>query len=295
MHLLDSPSSLRDWLADAPRPLALVPTMGALHDGHLALIDRAREPEATHDRPARAVVVSVFVNPTQFGPDEDFDRYPRDLERDLALLRGRSVDAVFTPTADQLYPPGRPEVAIDLPELTAPLEGEHRPGHFAGVCRVCLKLFNLAQPDYAVFGEKDYQQLAVMRAMVADLDLPMSIVGCPTIREPDGLAMSSRNRYLTDDRHAEALGVSRALSAARKAWLANPTLTPSAIERRMADTLIEHRLEIDYAVARHPDTLHPLPSDQPARDDARLLIAVTCGATRLIDNAPLSAAPSTAD
>ncbi|MEM6755847.1 MAG: pantoate--beta-alanine ligase [Planctomycetota bacterium] len=286
MHLLDSPSSLRDWLADAPRPLALVPTMGALHDGHLALIDRARDPEATHDRPARAVVVSVFVNPTQFGPGEDFDRYPRDLERDLALLSKRSVDAVFTPTADQLYPPGRPEVAIDLPELTAPLEGEHRPGHFAGVCRVCLKLFNLAQPDYAVFGEKDYQQLAVMRAMVADLDLPMTILACPTVREPNGVAMSSRNRYLSTVHRSHARGLSRALAAAQKAH-AHGNTDPVALEHAMQVVLTAHHLDIDYAVVRHAETLQPLDADASAPPDARLILAAHAGKTRLIDNAAL--------
>ncbi|MEM6757744.1 MAG: pantoate--beta-alanine ligase [Planctomycetota bacterium] len=288
MHLLDSPSSLRDWLADAPRPLALVPTMGALHDGHLALIDRARDPEATHGRPARAVVVSVFVNPTQFGPGEDFDRYPRDLERDLALLSKRGVDAVFTPNADQLYPHGRPGVAIDLPDLTTTLEGEHRPGHFAGVCRVCLKLFNLAQPDYAVFGEKDYQQLAVMRAMVADLDLPMSIVGCPTIREPDGLAMSSRNRFLNDNQRANALGLSLAIERARQLFAKGDILHPEPLAQEMHRVLVDHSLKVDYAVVRHPTTLRPLDPDSPALPDARLILAAHSGQTRLIDNAPLS-------
>jgi pantoate--beta-alanine ligase len=288
MHRLPSPADLRDWLPDAPRPLALVPTMGALHAGHLALIDRARQPDATPDGPARAVVVSIFVNPTQFAPHEDLDRYPRPLDNDLALLADRGVDAVFRPTADQLYPPGRPAVAIDVPDLARPLEGEHRPTHFAGVCRVCLKLFHLTQPDLAVFGEKDYQQLAVIRAMVADLDLPLRIVPCPTVREPDGLAMSSRNRYLNEQQRQHALGLSRALAAAQHAH-AHGTTDPARLEALMHDTLADHRLVPDYAAVRHAHTLQPLAA--PLRPDdtpARLLIAARCGDTRLIDNAGLT-------
>ncbi|MEM0913242.1 MAG: pantoate--beta-alanine ligase [Planctomycetota bacterium] len=287
MRLLDSPASLRDWLITAPRPLALVPTMGALHEGHLALVDRARDAATTHGRPAVSIVVSIFVNPTQFGPGEDFDRYPRNLDADLALLADRGVDAVFTPTADQLYPTGRPEVAIDVPELATTLEGEHRPGHFAGVCRVCLKLFNLAQPDYAVFGEKDYQQLAVIRAMVADLDLPMTVVPCPTVREPSGLAMSSRNRYLSDDERPRAIGLTAAIQRARTLFAAGDITHPGQLTDEMHRVLTDHQLDIDYAAVRDPLTLRPLDPDAPADPAARLLIAAHCGATRLIDNAAL--------
>jgi len=293
---LKSPAALRDWLKTAPRPLALVPTMGALHAGHLALIDHARQPpsrlgaqrpvgcsEAPAPSPAQSVLVSIFVNPIQFAPAEDFDRYPRPLDDDLAKLADKHVDAVFLPTVDQLYPPDRPAVEINVPDLAHLLEGEVRPTHFAGVCRVCLKLFNLAQPDLAVFGEKDYQQLAVIRAMVADLDLPMTVLAGPTHREPDGLAMSSRNAYLSDTDRQNALGLSRAIAAAQQACTQGTT-DPATLENVMHDVLVKHDLKPDYAVVRDPHTLQPITStDQPAR----LLVAATCGTTRLIDNAPL--------
>ncbi|MEM6332248.1 MAG: pantoate--beta-alanine ligase [Planctomycetota bacterium] len=284
MISLPSPAHLRDWLKTAPRPLALVPTMGALHEGHLALIDHARNASPAPE----SVIVSIFVNPAQFGPNEDLNRYPRPLEDDLAKLADRNVDAVFLPTADQLYPPGRPAVAIDVPELAAPLEGRHRPGHFAGVCRVCLKLFNLTQPDTAVFGEKDYQQLAVIRAMVADLDLPLRILAAPTVRSDQGLALSSRNQYLSDTQRQQAIGLSRALAATQQAFANDPALTPPQLEQRMHAALIEHHLTTDYAAARDPHTLQPLPTNEPAPANTRLLIAAHCGQTRLIDNAPLA-------
>jgi len=285
MQRLHSPHALRDWLRTVPRPLALVPTMGALHAGHLGLVDRARQADATPDGPARSVLVSIFVNPVQFAPAEDFDRYPRPLDNDLAKLADKRVDAVFLPAVDQLYPPDRPAVEINVPDLAHLLEGAIRPTHFAGVCRVCLKLFHLAQPDTAVFGEKDYQQLAVIRAMAADLDLPMSVLAGPTHREPDGLAMSSRNAYLAPDDRRNALGLSRALAAAQQAH-ADGATDPAALESIMHDVLTDHDLAPDYAVVRHPDTLRPIPSTDAY--PARLLVAARCGATRLIDNASLT-------
>ncbi|GIW77426.1 MAG: hypothetical protein KatS3mg104_2489 [Phycisphaerae bacterium] len=178
--------------------LGFVPTMGALHEGHLSLVRIAKQY-------ARQVAVSIFVNPTQFGPREDFSKYPRPIEQDLDACRRAGVDLVFHPSPEQMYRPGLPQVVIDLPELTQPLEGRHRPGHFQGVCQVVAKLFNLMQPQYAIFGQKDFQQLRVIQAMTEALNFPITIVPGPTVRDPDGLAMSSRNQYLSPDERAPCL------------------------------------------------------------------------------------------
>ena len=190
-------------------PLALVPTMGALHAGHLSLVEIARQK-------AHAVAVSIFVNPTQFGRGEDFTRYPRPIDSDLEKCQAAGVDWVFNPSAAEMYPENSPAVTIDLPLLDSLLEGKHRPGHFRGVCQVVAKLFNIIQPTIACFGQKDFQQLRVLSAMVEALDFPVEMVACPTLRDPDGLAMSSRNQYLSAIDRQKALSISKTLFAAQE-------------------------------------------------------------------------------
>src|SRR5690349_14558450 len=198
----------RDERARLAGKLALVPTMGALHAGHLSLIRQAKN-RADH------IAVSIFVNPTQFGPREDFNKYPRPIEDDLAKCEQAGVEMVFQPTVEEMYPPGQPQIVVDLPELTNVLEGKHRPGHFKGVCQICAKLFNIVQPQMACFGQKDFQQFRVISAMVEALNWPIEVIGCPTIRESDGIAMSSRNQYLSKDERERALAISRALFLAQ--------------------------------------------------------------------------------
>lgn len=262
--------------AEALRPFwggSFVPTMGALHAGHAALIRRAAEAGGP-------VVVSVFVNPTQFGPTEDFSRYPRTLDADIEVALEAGADVVFAPESDVIYPPG---VAIDTPPLpsvaTEPgLEDAHRPGHFTGVCQVVSRLFDLARPNYAIFGEKDFQQLRVIEAMVAAHEMRwpgLLILAHPTVREPDGLALSSRNRYLRPEQRDRALGLSRALRVAHAAQ------RPETAETLMRETLEAHGLTIDYADVRDARTLLPVDSlEQPAR----ALIAARLDEVRLIDN-----------
>ena len=208
MHILNTLDELRDYRRGLTGTLGFVPTMGALHEGHLSLVDAAKEY-------ADRAMVSVFVNPTQFGPNEDLARYPRPFEADVALCEARGVDAIFAPTPDVMYPADAVDVSIDVPALTNVLEGELRPGHFAGVCRVVAKLLILAMADVAIFGRKDYQQLQVIQAMAEDLFLPTRIIAAPTKREPDGLAMSSRNRYLEGEQRRHAIGLHKALLAAK--------------------------------------------------------------------------------
>ncbi|MHC4428179.1 MAG: pantoate--beta-alanine ligase [Planctomycetota bacterium] len=260
---------------------ALVPTMGALHEGHLALVRHARRSGVS------PVVVTIFVNPTQFGPGEDLDRYPRSLEADLAACRAEDADVVFCPPVEVVYPPGGEIAPPALPRvaLRPALEDAHRPGHFAGVCQVVARLFDLTRPAVAVFGEKDYQQLLVIRAMVAadpDRFGALRIAALATVREPDGLAMSSRNRYLAAEDRSRALGLVRALEAARTSWAQEAD--PDAAERVMRDTLAAARLDVDYAVVRDAETLEPL--DDPTRP-ARGLVAARLGDVRLIDNRAL--------
>src|SRR5438094_368111 len=211
MERIDTISALRSFLGVmhvSEYWIGLVPTMGALHDGHRSLIRRAREENDT-------VVVSIFVNPTQFGPGEDFAKYPRDLERDANLSREMEVDALFTPSVEEMYPNG-PPVTVDVPDLARRWEGEFRPGHFRGVATVCVKLFNIVQPTRAYFGQKDYQQLRVIQRMVDDLHIPTEIVPVPSLREPDGLALSSRNVYLNPEQRRAATVLYRALRAAQE-------------------------------------------------------------------------------
>ncbi len=252
--------------------VGLVPTMGYLHEGHLALVRRAREL-------AEFVVVSIFVNPTQFGPNEDFERYPRDWERDSDLCRRAGVDLVFAPPVDELYPAGA-QTWVSVEDLSGPLCGGSRPGHFRGVATVVSKLFHAVEPDVAVFGEKDYQQLQVIRRMARDLLMPVRVEGVPIVREEDGLALSSRNVYLTGGQRVQALALSRALARAQD--------LVSAGEERVAPILDEVRrvlegagVRVEYAEIRHTETLAPVESVRPR---AVLALAGVVGATRLIDN-----------
>lgn len=253
--------------------LALVPTMGALHAGHVSLINVAKQ-HAPH------VAVSIFVNPTQFGPREDFSKYPRPIEADLAKCQAAGVALVFNPTPEEMYRPGLIDISIDLPQLTSTLEGAKRPGHFKGVCQVVAKLFNLFAPNVACFGQKDYQQLRIITAMVEALDFPIQIVPCPTLREPDGLAMSSRNVYLSPDERQRALSISRALRSAEE-QVKSGYRSAARLITTMQHTLLEQHLLVDYVAAVDPLTFKPV---QDVTGPTLLAIAARCGNTRLIDN-----------
>lgn len=274
-------AELADLLAPARRQgleVGFVPTMGALHPGHASLMRVARE--RVGDGP---VVVSVFVNPMQFAPGEDLDRYPRTLPEDLEVCAGAGVDIVFAPTVDEVYPGGEPQVTVEPGPLATILEGRSRPTHFRGVLVVVAKLFGLVRPDVAVFGQKDYQQLALIRRMAADLCLGVEVVGAETVREPDGLALSSRNRYLDAEQRVEAVTLSRALLAAQEA--ASRGVAP-ALDAARAELRTAKIVDVDYLVVTTPE-LGDLPSDPPPGTEARILIAARVGATRLIDNLPL--------
>ena len=259
--------------------LALVPTMGALHGGHMSLMAEARK-RAAH------VAVSIFVNPTQFGPKEDFTRYPRPVEADLVKCRSAGVDLVFNPSVEAMYPAGQVDVIVDLPQITGMLEGKHRPGHFKGVCQIVSKLFNIIKPDFACFGQKDFQQLRVITAMVEALNLPIQIVGCPTMRENDGLALSSRNQYLSVDERQRALAIPRALQAAQeevKQGIVQTNRLVATVQKILLDVgnLGKIPVSIDYVAAVDPLTLKPADLlDRPIV----LAIAARVGLTRLIDN-----------
>jgi len=254
--------------------VGLVPTMGFLHEGHLSLIDVARA------RGAEFVVVTVFVNPRQFGPREDFGRYPRDEARDRELLESRKVDLLFLPSVEEMYPPAAVTM-VTLSGVARPLEGERRPGHFDGVATVLLKLFNIVQPDLAVFGRKDAQQCAVIERMVRDLDVPVRLVFGETVREPDGLAMSSRNSYLSAEERAKAPALHRALRAGQEA-ITHGIRDVVSIELLMQKMIAETPgIGVDYLVVVDPETFLP-PSD--FKRDVLLAGAVKIGSTRLIDN-----------
>lgn len=256
--------------------IALVPTMGFLHEGHLRLVDAARAK-------ADFVVMSLFVNPTQFGPHEDFEKYPRNLEKDSALAAGRGVDLLFTPVASEMYPAGH-QTSIVVTELTRGLCSASRPGHFRGVATVVAKLFLIAQPDAAVFGEKDYQQLQVIRRMVKDLQFPVEVVGVPTVREADGLAMSSRNSYLSPEARRQAAQLHAALSRAQE-LLAEGERSGALLKAEAVKTLQEiPDIRIEYVEVVDADDLQTLETvDRPGR----LMLAVHLHGTRLIDNASL--------
>lgn len=261
----------------ARRPAALVPTMGYLHEGHLSLIDEARR------HGAESVVVSIFVNPRQFGPNEDFGRYPRDETRDVALLESRNVDLLFLPPVEAMYPPGAVTV-VTLGGVAEPLEGARRPGHFDGVATVVLKLFNIVQPDLAVFGRKDAQQCAVIDRMVRDLDVPVRLVFADTVREHDGLAMSSRNAYLSEEERKLAPALHRALRAGVEA-VTHGIHDVAGVEHLMRKVIAETPgIDVDYLVL-----VDPLTFEAPADFKRKLLVAgaVRVGRTRLIDNLPI--------
>ena len=279
MEVVRDPKAFRE-ACDAARArgkrVGLVPTMGALHEGHLSLVDRAKDEGATF----RAL--TIFVNPLQFAAHEDLGRYPRTLESDLEGCRSRGVDLVFVPDDGSMYPPGfQTEVAVG--GLTKRWEGEHRPSHFAGVTTVVCKLFALTGSSVAVFGRKDYQQWRVIERMTLDLDLPVHVVGHDIVREADGLALSSRNRYLSTDERTRALGIARGLHAANEAWRAG---------MRDADaltTIVRGPVEaafdsIDYVTVASPTTLEPI---EGSASEAVILVAAHVGRTRLIDNLEL--------
>jgi pantoate--beta-alanine ligase len=265
----ESAADLHRLRADLPAPVALVPTMGALHEGHRTLVRAARQRAAS-------VVVSVFVNPTQFGPGEDFDRYPRTWEADLAALAHEGADLVFHPAVEDVYPPGSAGVTVQPGPLGDVLEGAVRPGHFAGVLTVVAKLFGLVRPDVALFGEKDYQQLTLVRAMARELALGVEVVGVPTVREDDGMALSSRNRYLSPGQRSAAVAISAALRAGTAAGPHGADAVLTAAREALAGA---PELALDYLELTGPD-LGPA----PASGAARLLVAARAGSTRLIDN-----------
>lgn len=280
MMLIDDIPSLRRCLAAwrrSGRFIALVPTMGNLHAGHLALVREAR-------RVADHTLVSIFVNPLQFGPNEDFGAYPRTLERDRELLETESTDLLFTPPVQAVYPRGsQGQTRVEIPELSNILCGASRPGHFTGVATVVCKLFNMAQPDIAIFGEKDYQQLLVIRRMVEDLCLPVEIRGLATVREPDGLAMSSRNGYLSPAERARAPALYKALCRAGERL--REGLAAGEVERLGMEALVVEGLRPDYFSVRRASDLQPATTED---QDLVVLTATYLGAARLIDNLRVS-------
>lgn len=271
---------LVDALAQAGQETAVVPTMGALHAGHLELMRRARELVDDDG----TVVVTIFVNPLQFGPDDDLDRYPRTLEADLDACARAGADLVFAPSVEEMYPGGPPEVTVNAGALGDRLEGAARPGHFDGVLTVVAKLLNLVVPTVAVFGEKDYQQLVLVRRMAVDLELPYGIEGVPTVREPDGLALSSRNRYLSPEHRVAAVSLSQALHAGADAAIAGAgpdgVLTAA---RAVLEDVDPALVDVDYLALLPPELEDRVPGPGPAR----LLVAASAGKTRLIDNMPV--------
>jgi pantoate--beta-alanine ligase len=282
MHLAPTIAELRAYRRSevGMRRFVIVPTMGALHAGHVHLVRMAREMAGKDGR----VGVSIFVNPLQFGPKEDFSRYPRTLDDDAEMCRVAGCDVLFAPSVEEVYAPDRSLMILEK-TLSTVLCGESRPGHFDGVCTVVAKLFNLFQPDDAVFGKKDFQQLAIIRRMVRDLDIPVQIHGIDTVREADGLAMSSRNRYLSDKQREQAPALQQALKLARHAWLegnhALRKLTAIATKE-----LEDHAPlgRIDYLKIVDPHTLQPIASDAK---EALMALAVHFGNARLIDNIEL--------
>ncbi|HET9436199.1 MAG TPA: pantoate--beta-alanine ligase [Candidatus Limnocylindrales bacterium] len=269
-------AALRAALDAAPRPVGLVPTMGWLHDGHRALMARARAADAT-------TVVSIFVNPRQFGDPADLARYPRNETRDLEICEAEGVDLVFAPPAEEIYPPGFDSV-VSVGAIARPLEGAARPGHFDGVATVVAILFNLVGAERAYFGQKDAQQVAVIRRMAIDLAIPTEVIACPTIREPDGLAMSSRNVHLSPTERAAAPVLHQALLAAREAWLGGER-SGDALRAIMRTTLAGEPLAVvEYVSCADAASLAEL---HDLRGPALLSLAVRIGTTRLIDNEPI--------
>ena len=256
------------------RCIALVPTMGALHEGHVALIHAAREQGAL-------VVVSIYVNPTQFGPNEDFKHYPRDFEADCRVCERENVDVVFAPSDEEMYPGGNATTWIDETRLAKRYEGERRPGHFCGVCTIVAKLFNIVQPDIAVFGKKDYQQLKVIERLTRDFRYPIEIVSVPTVREPDGLAASSRNQHLTSAERAQATVLWKSLSVARDLFNGGEN-SPHRLEAAILRTVsLAPMARLDYAAIADAETLEPV---HEAHHGNVILVAAYIDKTRLIDS-----------
>ncbi|MEJ2011075.1 MAG: pantoate--beta-alanine ligase [Anaerolineales bacterium] len=274
MKAVSELQALREARKSLPEPFGLVPTMGFLHEGHMSLVRAAKKRCAS-------VGVSIYVNPTQFGPDEDLQAYPRDLERDLAMLEAEGVDLVWTPTDGELYPPGA-QTWVKVEGLTQLLEGAQRPGHFRGVTTVVTKLFNAFQPQLAFFGQKDAQQARVIQRMVTDLLFPLEVVVCPIVREADGLALSSRNTYLDESQRAAATALSRSLRQAIEAFQGGEHDAGALRETMMAVLDAEALAQPQYVSVADPDTLEEL---QGEVRHALLSMAVYVGKTRLIDNA----------
>jgi pantoate--beta-alanine ligase len=273
MKVLKTIGEMKQLRLKLPEPVGFVPTMGYLHEGHLVLVRQAKAENSS-------VVVSIFVNPTQFGPQEDFKRYPRDPQRDLAMLEKEGTDVVFMPSVDEMYPPNF-DSWVEVGKIGERLEGASRPGHFRGVATVVAKLFNIVQPDRAYFGQKDAQQLAVIRKMVAELDMNLEVVGVPTVREGDGLAMSSRNTYLNPEERKAAVVLYQALNLAQKLF-SQGEKDAQAIRRQMTELIQKQPLaDIDYISIADAETLDELDKVKPP---ALISMAVKIGKTRLIDN-----------
>jgi pantoate--beta-alanine ligase len=276
--IAEARTALRELRA-AGKTIGLVPTMGALHVGHLSLVRAAR---AQTD----AVAVSLFVNPTQFGPKEDFGKYPRTFEADCALLEAEGVELLFAPGADEIYPAGA-STFVDVEGVSSRLDGASRPGHFRGVATVVAQLFHIIQPDKAFFGQKDAAQVAVLRKMVRELHFPLELVVCPIVREPDGLAMSSRNRYLSAEERAQALVLSRALHVVEARVAAGETNSDRLIESGLREIASEPGVRVDYFRIVNPETLEDVQMLEDVPDlqaGALVAVAALVGATRLIDN-----------
>ena len=284
MQRITSPAEMQQVRRTLTGAVGFVPTMGFLHEGHLSLIRRARQENDI-------VIVSIFVNPTQFGPNEDLDAYPRDLARDLRLLEAEQVDIVFTPTAAALYPPGY-QTWVILDDLPTRLEGAQRPNHFRGVTTIVTKLFNLTRPHRAYFGQKDAQQAIIIRRMVADLNFDLQVVVCPTVREPHGLAMSSRNAYLTPEERQRAAVLYQALQQVQRAYEEGERRA-DALRAMMADVLAREPLvRVEYVSIADLDTLHEIEGE--IEGPALASLAARVGRARLIDNVWLGAAPDCA-
>jgi pantoate--beta-alanine ligase len=276
MRIVREPLKIQKLVSKLPRPVVLVPTMGALHEGHLALVRRARKRARTKG----TVVTSLFVNPTQFDPKEDLARYPRPFARDSALLREEGCDLLFAPEAAAMYYPNRSITLIEN-KLSKVMCGASRPGHFDGVCLVVSKLFNLVQPDIAVFGEKDFQQLAILRRMVRDLNFPVELDAHPTVREPDGLAMSSRNSYLTPEERSQASIIYETFLSAEQKIRDGMASSAKLLDWMKQKIQSAPLANIDYVTVVDPGTLEPL---RQLRAPLLLAAAVFFGKTRLIDN-----------
>ena len=279
MKTFNDPAKLQAWARRqrlAGRTVALVPTMGALHEGHLSLIAAAKA------KGADEIVVSVFVNPTQFGPKEDYAQYPRDHKADAAKCRRAGATAIFFPTPENMYAGDHSVWVNEDGALSGTLCGARRPGHFRGVCTVVAKLFNLVHPNFAVFGQKDFQQATIIRRMVRDLNFDLDVVVAPIVREPSGLARSSRNAYLGDDERTRAVALSQALAATRATVSAKGTAPWAGARAKIVKALEAAGLVVDYVEAVDAETLRPVKTLRPG---TAVLLAVFCGKTRLIDNA----------